>query len=212
MPSIDKVHGDEHLLPELTPEELVTVERRARELVAERLADPAKFSELMQYIEPSEIDSHVHRCMQNIDRAAGGERIGMDAILNALCHVQRRVQQEAESVWMDECMDIAEKGIAVTEHVHAELICAWAKGAAVQWRGDDGEWRDWDVAHIPPFGPDQKWRLKPEHADFVRYFKLSQEDVAGNTFFISACFPRDANIEIHFDAKTSKPTFAKVIE
>lgn len=105
---MSELHGDEYLMFELTPEELATVERRAKELIADRLRDPAKFSELMGYIEPTEIDSHIHRCMMNLDNACGGDRIGLDAIRTALCHVQRRVQQEAESVWMDECMDIAE--------------------------------------------------------------------------------------------------------
>lgn len=109
MKSIDHTHGDEHLRPDLTPQELATMERRAKELIAERLRDAKRFYDLMAGIDPTEIDSHIHRCMMNLDNACAGDKIGMDAIRTALCHIQRRVQCEAESVWMDECMEIAER-------------------------------------------------------------------------------------------------------
>lgn len=107
--SAENMHGDEHLQPELTPEELATMERRAGEMITERVRDAARFSEIIGYIDPSEIDPHIHRCMMNLDNACAGDKIGLDAIRTALCHVQRRVQLEAEALWMDECMEAAEK-------------------------------------------------------------------------------------------------------
>jgi hypothetical protein len=107
-----KFHGDEDLQPDLTPEELAFMERRAKEMIADRLREPNKFYELMAGIDPRDIDSHIHRCMLNLDNACGGDTIGRDAILHALCHVQRRVQQEADAVWMDDCMLLAEKELS----------------------------------------------------------------------------------------------------
>jgi len=93
----------------LTPQELVAIEVRAKQLISERLQDAKRLSEVMGYIDPSETDPHIHRCLQNLDKFCGGEKIATDAVKNALCHLQRRITVEAESAWMDDCMEEAEK-------------------------------------------------------------------------------------------------------
>jgi hypothetical protein len=64
-------------------------------------------------------------------------------------------------------------------HKHAELIKAWADGAEVEYRLNDGlkGWSEWKMlAHDKPFLSDSWWeyRIKPEPApDVVKTYNVS---------------------------------------
>lgn len=113
MISVDKAHGDEHIL-ELTPEQQVAVEIRARELMAERLADRDKFDDLVSGIDSSEIMPHVHRALMNLDGAirdyvkAGVHSHNIDAVFSAITIIQSIVGHEAKTAWREDCEREAE--------------------------------------------------------------------------------------------------------
>ena len=50
-------------------------------------------------------------------------------------------------------------------HVHADLIHAWAEGAEIELRGNNGEW-----IHIndgsPSFVPEYEYRIKPKEPEW----------------------------------------------
>ena len=53
-------------------------------------------------------------------------------------------------------------------HVHHDLIVAWAKGAKIEWR--DPHQGEWVSIHSPSWGPDFTYRIKPEpKPDVVLY-------------------------------------------
>jgi hypothetical protein len=106
--NIDKLHGDEHI-KFLTPQEEVAIERRVAEMVQERLRDHESFADIIAAIDPLETNSHLHRALCNLDAACKGEQIAINAILNALCHIQRRVHVEAVETWTDELREFADK-------------------------------------------------------------------------------------------------------
>ena len=98
--SIDNLHGDEHV-NFLTPQEEAAIERRVKELIADKLREYSGFREVLAGIEPEEIDTHLHRALNNLDAACQGEKIAITAILTALCHIQRRVYVEAVDQWTE---------------------------------------------------------------------------------------------------------------
>jgi len=103
----DRIHGDEDR-PEVSAADARAIERRAAELIAERVADPAQFADLMSGIDLSAIDPHLQRALLNLDRARKGEQIAVDAVLSALHRVQKIVRAEAEMIWGEECGALAE--------------------------------------------------------------------------------------------------------
>lgn len=46
-----------------------------------------------------------------------------------------------------------------TEHVHKDLIIAWANGAKIQFYDEEGNWHDCET---PWWDPSLKFRVKPE--------------------------------------------------
>lgn len=116
MSRIDKLHGDEHV-KFLTPQEEVAIERRVKELIADKLREYSGFREVIAGIEPEEIDTHIHRALNSLDKACLGEEIALTAIRTALCHVQRRVYVEAVDQWTDSLRQQAERELFETEGV-----------------------------------------------------------------------------------------------
>ena len=103
----DHAHGDEHLR-EFTPAEQVAIERRTAELIAERLADKARFDDLLSGIEPTEINEHLQRMVANIRRWDGNTP---GAIIGAADNIARRIEHEARAAWGEECRAQAEREI-----------------------------------------------------------------------------------------------------
>lgn len=105
--SADNMHGDENI-KYLTPQEEVIIESRVSELTQERLTEYKRFQDILAGIDPTETDTHIHRALNNLDKACKGEKIAITAVLNSLCHVQRLVYVEALEAWNDELREIAE--------------------------------------------------------------------------------------------------------
>lgn len=76
---------------ELTPQEEVLIDRRVSELTQERLTEYKYFQEILASIDPTETDTHIHRALNNLDKACKGEQLGIKAILTSLSHIQRRI-------------------------------------------------------------------------------------------------------------------------
>jgi hypothetical protein len=111
---MDSLHGDEDDAPELTADESQAIYERADELMADRMDNLAHFDDLLAGIEPGIINHPLHRALRNLDNACSGGRIGIDAVLTALCQIQRTVAVEAERVWREECCDEAEQELAAS--------------------------------------------------------------------------------------------------
>lgn len=62
-------------------------------------------------------------------------------------------------------------------HVHAEAIKAWADGAAMEWRQNEGPWHKLDdPVHWPNEGEGFEFRIKPaepERENFVAFFDIN---------------------------------------
>ena len=100
----DHEHGDDDWP---TPADEARIERRAQELLTERLyGDPAQFDDLMAGIEPCDYLPQVQRMIANL-RAPNFERIGVDAITTSLYQIDRIVRAEAGRVWLDELRTLA---------------------------------------------------------------------------------------------------------
>lgn len=112
--NIDKLHGDEHV-KFLTPQQEVAIDMRVKELISDKLRDYSGFREVLAGIEPEEIDTHLHRALNNLDKACVGQEIAITAILTALCHIQRRVYVEAVDQWTDSLRRQAERELFETE-------------------------------------------------------------------------------------------------
>lgn len=93
---------------ELTPQEGVLIDRRVSELTQERLTEYKYFQDILAGIDPTETDTHIHRALNNLDKACKGEQLGIRAILTSLSHIQRRIYVEAIERWQDELSEIAE--------------------------------------------------------------------------------------------------------
>lgn len=82
-----------------------------------------------------------------------------------------------------------------TPHVHAELIKAWADGAAIQLLGEaSGTWYNC----IPLWEPRTQYRIKPEHKpDIVRQVGISLDPSYGDVRH-----DRSKNVRATFDGET----------
>lgn len=65
------------------------------------------------------------------------------------------------------------------EHVHAELIKAWADGAKIQYLSALGVWTDTEP---PSWRPDVEFRVKPTEAELLK--KLMIDASEGDTVLV----------------------------
>ena len=73
-------------------------------------------------------------------------------------------------------------------HKHAELIKAWADGAEIECRGNDG---NWFVAENPGWNPDREYRIKP----MMRKYRVAQMfDKSSNQHYTTTA---DSEIDAH---------------
>mgnify|MGYP001588990295 CR=1 FL=1 len=98
---------------ELTPAQQVAIERRTAELIAERLADTAQFTDLMTGIEPTEIYPHLQRITLNMRHVMHGhlDHVTAAALTNSDANIALRIEQEARAAWGEELQAIAEREI-----------------------------------------------------------------------------------------------------
>ena len=60
----------------------------------------------------------------------------------------------------------------MTKHVHCELIKAWADGAQIQLKMDDGNWED--IHGAPAWKPGWRYRIKPKLPAYKVRFLIYQ--------------------------------------
>ena len=80
---------------------------RVTELLAERLADPEKFQDLMDGIDAGAINPALHRALMRLDRACYGHAADVQAVLHELTRIQRVVHTEVDIWWRDEAVRLA---------------------------------------------------------------------------------------------------------
>lgn len=96
-----------------------------------------------------------------------------------------------------------------TPHAHAELIKAWADGAAIQYLYRDGEWVDVGTSG-PTWSSLTCYRIKPEpKPDVVKY--ASVDIATGHQYWVSLIKKPGANVTFTFDGETGKLKSAEVI-
>lgn len=98
----DHTHGDEDQ-GTYSPEEEAFIAHRTDELLAARIADRDRFRDLLDGIDAGEIDGPLHRALMNLDRARECESAGLYGLFAALTAIQNRVNDEARTVWGEEC-------------------------------------------------------------------------------------------------------------
>ena len=81
---------------------------RADELMAARLDDGARFSELMSGIDASSYEPYLHRALLHVESALNGDKIAIMYSLNYLRKILLLVRAEAEICWRDELTEKAE--------------------------------------------------------------------------------------------------------
>lgn len=94
-------------------------------------------------------------------------------------------------------------------HKHAEVIKAWADGAAIEVRGEftDYQWWTFQADYVPSWSAKNEYRIKPEpKPDEIRYFKIT----AGANLIYA--IKETANIKIIWDGETGKLKDAEVLE
>ena len=94
-------------------------------------------------------------------------------------------------------------------HKHAELIKAWADGAAIQtWVESAGRWED----NINPMWLEEvEYRIKPEpKPDIVRY--LSFVHPSGDHCFIRSDKDMNSDIKVIFDSETKRLKSVEVVK
>jgi hypothetical protein len=100
-------------------------------------------------------------------------------------------------------------------HVHHDLIVAWAKGAKIQWRFD-GETRWNDCVGNPAWAKDTSthYRIKPEPKPDVKIYGCIHESDDGPTHKLAAAcrvWDKSDNIMLIFDGETGKLKDAQVL-
>ena len=91
-------------------------------------------------------------------------------------------------------------------HKFHDIICAWAKGAKVQFRMKDtwGEWGEWISVENPTwfgYGYEIEYRIKPEPKPDVVYKKYVYESGIKK---LCQCDGAGANVKYTFDGETGK--------
>ena len=80
---------------------------RAKEIVEERFADESRFADLMDGIDNTAINPHLHRALLRLDRACFGHQADIEAVLRELSQIQRVVRSEMGVCWTDEAEQLA---------------------------------------------------------------------------------------------------------
>jgi len=92
-------------------------------------------------------------------------------------------------------------------HKHADLICAWAKGAQIEYFSDVmNNWRD--VCSRVQWIDDVEYRIKPEpKPDVVVQFHAVDYSV-----YSAMYFDRIPNLKLTFDGETGELKSAEVLK
>lgn len=93
-------------------------------------------------------------------------------------------------------------------HKHAELIKAWADGAAVEtWVESAGRWEN----NLNPIWLEEvEYRIKPEpKADFVKYVDVHS---SADTYLVYEFQNKSTNLRLIFDGETKVLKSAEVVK
>ena len=97
-------------------------------------------------------------------------------------------------------------------HKHAELIKAWADGAEIQIKYNDG-WCDWCIGSSPNWLDDEEYRIKPEpKPDVARLYKVFGDGIARVLTGTDLANNAVPNLKITFDGETGEPKSAEVLK
>jgi hypothetical protein len=84
----------------------------------------------------------------------------------------------------------------MARHKHADLICAWAEGAEIQWKKTNGEWIG--VGNDFVWMETDEYRVKPHpKSDYVLYDNVSLETEL-------SMYGNHNNVRYTFDGETNK--------
>ncbi len=90
-------------------------------------------------------------------------------------------------------------------HKHAELIKAWADGAEIESKRNDGTW----VIVEPAWSEQCEYRIKPELKPDVVNFYHANPYLHGVKIFYEPAYP---NIKLTFDGETGELKSAEVLK
>lgn len=86
------------------------------------------------------------------------------------------------------------------KHKHCEMIIAWANGRPIEFRTNNGVWRD---ATAPSWNIHNEYRIKPEpKPDVARYTRLDKDE--GALYSWNSHKANYHNIKAIFDGETGK--------
>jgi hypothetical protein len=94
------------------------------------------------------------------------------------------------------------------QHIHHDLIVAWAKGATIQWKGSCGP-KDWrNCCPTPAWDKDVSYRIKPEpKPDVIRSYSVCFDESKNRALW----HQRDDTLMLIFDGETGKLKDAQVL-
>jgi hypothetical protein len=104
------------------------------------------------------------------------------------------------------------------QHIHADVIKAWADGAKIQVRSCsslcENKWSGWCNVEQPEWHKHQEYRVKPEpKPDFVYYGQLDES--ARGRYNLGSCFTSDRDrsdqLKLTFDGETGKLKSAEIL-
>lgn len=101
-------------------------------------------------------------------------------------------------------------------HKHAEVIKAWADGAAIEVKGEftDYQWWTFQADYVPSWSIKNEYRIKPDpKPDIVMYGGINSigEIIPGAAF--GACNQHSRNnLKLTWDGETYKLKAAEVLE
>ena len=93
----------------LTRSKELQIATRADELIAERLAEGPRFHDLMECIDPAELNPYLHIAMMNDSNAYPGDPVAAARLVTAMHQFFNVVRAEAKTIWGDECEALAER-------------------------------------------------------------------------------------------------------
>lgn len=102
--------------------------------------------------------------------------------------------------------------MALTKHIHADLIHAYAEGAEIEGRYYESY--NWELFKHPSFYPDMEYRIKPEPVvDIVLYSIVSECNSDKDYAYVSSAYfgisseikiINNRNLKLTFDGVTRK--------
>lgn len=117
-------------------------------------------------------------------------------------------QPWAFSFTADQYRIVEDKPVESEQHVHHDLIVAWAKGAKIQYH--DKSSNQWFPTFNPVWDVNHKYRIKPEPKPDYYRFGLLDLDTYTRTEWLTVRW-RNHNLRATFDGETGKLKSIEII-